>query len=144
MGSAVPHIGFDGVRFSIVRGRGGEYPDWEYRPRIVTRHIPGSNTAVSQYLGTPPATVTWELEFDDVAMFRRFRAKLALSGTLTVLANFGSAQGVVEVIQDRVYEHLDAVQLLEIDGVAFDLDGVVTCSATFQRAMNPLTGLAVQ
>lgn len=148
MASRAPLIGFDsrtsnGVRFRIARDGDGEYRDWEYRPEIVTDHIPGSNLAVSQYLGTPPATVAWSLEFDDVAMFRRFRARLATTGTLTILANYSSAQGIVEVIQDHRYEHLDGVQVLAIEDVVFDVDGVVTCNATFQRAMDPVTGRAV-
>lgn len=149
MDRRAPLIGFDsqasgGVRFRIARDGDGEYRDWDYRPTIVTDHIPGSNIAVSQYLGTPPVTVTWRLEFDDVAMYRRFRARLATTGTLTILAGFSSAQGVVEVIQDYRYEHLDGVQLMAIEDVVFDIDGIVSCAATFQRAMDPVTGLAVR
>lgn len=142
-----PFVGFAGIHFSITRDAEGVYRDWTFRPRVITRHIPGSNRADVQHMGTPPATVTWRLGFAPGTAYPAFVAKLGTQGRLTILAgregSFTSAKGIVQAIHDQIYEHLDGVLLLAVEETAFQVDGYVECNATFMRAMNPLDGQAV-
>lgn len=135
-------VGFDGVRFRVQSTDGGVYPDWQYQPTIVTRHIPGSNSAITQVMGTPPATLTLRLVFADIAAYRAFMAKQAVTGRLTLLANLTSASGTVEHLLGRDYEHLYGVLLTGISDTVVNVDKSVECSATFLRAMDPATGRA--
>lgn len=137
------HIGFDDIRFRVLESDDGVYPDWDVDPVIVTRPIPGSNRAIIQHMGTPPATLTLRLAFDDVPTYRRMVARLGTSGTLTLLANFTSAVGVVRHDHGRTYEAYDATLLTRIARTAIDPDGTVETDATFQRAFDPVTGEAV-
>ena len=138
-----PYVGFDLVPFDIAPSAAGTYPDWEWSQAIEVRHIPGSNTAVVQHMGNPPATITLSLFFDRVSDYRRFMQKQGVVGTLTLLANFTSAVGTVEHKLHVDYEHLDAVMLLSVRGTQILIGNEgVECQATFMRAMDPLTGLA--
>jgi hypothetical protein len=138
-----PYVGFDLVPFDIQPSTAGTYPDWEWSQATEIRHIPGSNTAVVQHMGNPPATITLGLTFTDVADYRRFMQKQGVTGTLTLLANFTSAVGTVEHKINTDYEHLDGVTLLGVRGTQILIgDEGVECQATFLRAMDPLTGLA--
>lgn len=142
--SLLPFIGFDGVPFSIESSPSGTYPDWQWSPAIEIRHIPGSNTGVAQHMGNPPATITLRLSFTDVADYRLFMRKQGVTGTLTLLANFTSASGTVQHQLNADYEHLDATTLISVRDTQILIgDEGVDCQATFMRAMDPLTGLAV-
>lgn len=137
------HIGFDDIRFRVLESGDGVYPDWRIEPTIITRHIPGSNRAIIQHMGTPPATLTLRLAFDDVPTYRRMVARLGTNGTLTLLANFTSAVGTTFHRHGRDYEAYSATMLVGVDRTAIDPDGMVETDMTFQRAFNPVTGTAV-
>lgn len=137
-------IGFDDIRFTIlITGREDVYPGWRFAPTIVTRHIPGSNRAIVQHMGTPPASLSLRLEMADVDAYRALLARIGTVGSLVLLADFTSARGAVWHEHDRDYERLDDVLLAGLADEAFRVGGEVEVTATFQRAMNPLTGKAV-
>lgn len=139
-----PFVGFDEVPFDIAPSSAGTYPDWEWTTATEVRHIPGSNKAVVQYMGNPPATITLGLSFVDVADYRRFMRKQGVTGVLTLLASFTSAVGTVVHRLNLDYELLDEVTLMGVRGAQILIgDEGVECQATFMRAMDPLTGLAV-
>ena len=139
-----PYVGFDLVPFRVrVDRQSGMYRDWEWQPSIEVRHIPGSNTAVVQHMGNPPATITLRLLFHDMVDYRSFLQKQGTTGVLTLLANATSAIGVVEHKLNVDYEHLDAVTLLRVGSALIPVGSwSIETEATFMRAMDPLTGLA--
>ena len=143
----LPFIQFDGITFRVEADHAsGVYPDWVWQPVINVRHIPGSNTAVVQHMGCPPATITLSLLFDDPRDFYQIQRRQGLTGRLTLLANFTSAVGVVEHRLGQDYEHFDGVTLLGITTPQTSIGQYgrdKECKATFMRPMDPLTGLAV-
>lgn len=139
-----PLIGFDDVRFTIlIQGNEAVYPGWHFPTSLVTRPIPGSYRAIVQHMGGGPATLTLRLEFDSEDAFNAFHARLGTEGDLVLLAGFSKARGDRWHQLGRDYDRLDHVLLADIKDDAHEIGGVVTCAATFQRAMNPVTGLAV-
>lgn len=140
-----PFVGFDGIPLHIDADQAsGVYPDWVWQPVIEVRHIPGSNRSVVQHMGCPPATIVMHLWFAQDRDYRSFLRKQGVTGRLTLLARFTSAVGVVEHLVNTDYEHLDDVTLIRVSGPTYLAgDQGVECDATFIRAMDPLTGLAV-
>ncbi len=137
-------IGFDGIPFSVlIQGREDVYPGWHFPAAIVTRQIPGSYRSIVQNMGGGPATLTLRLEFATTEAFEAFHARLGTEGNLTLLAGFGKARGYRWQELGRVYDRLDHVLVADIRDEDHAIDGSVECTVTFQRAMNPVTGLAV-
>jgi hypothetical protein len=140
-----PFVGFDDIRFRIMRDSGaqGQIPDWSIVPVINAKHVPASNTSVTQYMGMGLANVTWRLRFDCRHQYYAFIAKLATSGTLRVLYGMQSHAGTQVTKLDRVYEELPNTLLIGLANAATFIGGRVEVQATFQRAFDPVTRLEV-
>ena len=139
--NVAPYIGFDDVHFRILRDSSslGQVADWSLNPVIPSRHVPGTNITVTQFMGFGLAQVTWTLRFGCRHQYHALMAKLAQRGTLRVLYGMQSHKGVQKSILDRVYEELPQTQLIGISNVVTYVDGSVECQATFQRAIDPVT-----
>ncbi len=138
--------GFDDVPFRIMRGgQAGEYRDWIIKPVVQITHIPGTNRTYTEHLGYEPARATWTLRFCCVEGFNALLARYMTVGTLTVLHGYQSLRGSAEPqhILGRDYEMLDNVFLLDIGDTPHFVGGAVEAEATFQRAVDPVTRLAV-
>lgn len=122
------------VMFNILRGRRGEYGDWNPTLRANTRGIPGSDNSVTQVSGFAPVQLALRLEFDDPRAYRTFLALWGEVGTLTLLAGFTSLDGPVRTINGREYEQYHDTMLLDITDIVNEVDGTKECVATFQRA----------
>lgn len=137
---------FDDIHFRIeADARSGVYSDWNITPIEVSEMVPYSSIWITEHIGYQPATVTWRLEFDDRETYFAFLAKLRAVGTLTILAGFQSLKGTQVTLGNppRVYEVLDQVKLVRIADQSLEVGGTSSCSATFERNVDPITRLAV-
>lgn len=136
--------GFDGVLFDIAADpRSGVYRDWIIRPVVRETHIPGTNRTYIERLGYEPARVTWTLRFWHPNDYYDLLEKYLMTGTLTVLAGYQSLKGTDYHHLGHDYTELDNVVLREIGDSPHFVDGVVETEVTFQRAVDPVTRLAV-
>ncbi len=141
---ASPFTGFDDVRFRLlVDQQTGELADWAFAPIIVSKHVPNSNNTVNQIMGTPAAKVTWQLWFDCHHHFEALLGRQGTLGTLRILTGLQSLLGTQESYLDRVYDLLDQTMLLSLASTVRYRDGHIESQATFQRAVDPVTRLAV-
>lgn len=133
------------VWFSVdITGR-DSLPDWDMRPVLPSRIIPGSNppASVTHYTGMEPATVTWSLWLDSRDDLQSLRGMIGTEQTLQILANVQSLPGEYIEYEELGYELLPATLLMSLTRIAVTLDGDVTCEATFQRTVDPATGEVV-
>lgn len=137
----------DFIHFHIYEtgGNSGEYTDWEIRENTVETHIPGTNITVVESLGFYPATVTHLVAFDNRDDYYRFCGYQGQIGTLRIIYGTQNLRG--EVYSDHLlgfdYELLDNVRIADIGSGSHKVDGKVECRASFSRAVDPLTRLAV-
>jgi hypothetical protein len=134
------------VPFRIqAEGNSVTYRDWTIKPVLVQTHIPGTNETVVEHLGFHPAVVAWTLRFASTAEYEQLLELSMRMGTLRVLAGLQSLKGsaVTDHLLGRDYELLDEVLLLDIDDTPHLIGGQVTARVTFQRAVDPVTRLAV-
>ena len=127
------YVSFGDVPFR-VRITGG-WSDWAGETYVVTRHIPGSDLSITQYLGRGPDRVTYELMFSSAERFRQFRALVGTEQTLILAGDAAAVESTTVVFSDRVYQKIENVLLVDIDrGSVERLGGhVIVCSATFQK-----------
>lgn len=100
----------------------------------------GSDT---QIMPTGPSTLTWRLHFDTLDDYWMMLAKLTLTQTLTVPANVQSHRGAHRTIHGRGYIELPSTTLIRLDADAPNPDGEIEAVATWQRHIDPATGLLV-
>lgn len=131
---------FDGIPFSILADSSGVYSAWTTETIRVERHVPRSNRVYRQNMGQGLAKITMMIEFDNLDDYRRFRIAESTDrkARLTLLAQFVSVQGIAHTIH-RDYEHYDNVVIDRITNEKIGVDRVVTCTATFAAAWDPLT-----
>lgn len=137
---------FDEIPFSVeADSSSGVYTDWTIEPIEVQEIVPYSSIWITEHIGYQPAQVSWRLVFDDRETYFAFLAKLRTVGTLTVLAGFQSLKGteVTRGNPPRVYEVLDQVKLARISNQSLEIGGETSCTATFERMVDPVTRLAV-
>lgn len=138
--------GFDGIRFEILADAGsGVYLDWGgMEPIYARQQIPYSNQVVRELIGYSPAVVTWRLQIcrDD---YPDLLARIGTVGDLTVLAGYQSLAGTQTTLGNppAVYEVLDQVLLSAMPTREFHVDGYVEIDATWERAFDPVSRLAV-
>lgn len=139
--------GFDDIRFGIRRDKGsGMYRDWGgIEPIYAEEQIPYSNITIRELIGFTPAIVTWRLWFGCRHQYEAFLSRLGTAGTLTCLAGYQSLKGEQTTLGNppRVYEQLDQVLLRAMPTRERYVDGVIEVDATFERAADPVTRLAV-
>lgn len=139
--------GFDGIRFEILADRdSGVYRDWGgMEPIYAEEQIPYSNLVTRELMGFTPALVTWRLQIPCQESYNALLARLGTVGTLTVLAGYQSLKGEQTTLGNppMVYELLDNVLLRAMPTREHHPDGFREVEATFQRAFDPASRLAV-
>lgn len=123
----------------------GNLPNWSSTPNIRTFTIAGSFPPRSemQLVSFGPSTVTWKLECATRVDYMALLAKLGASDTLTVLANTQTHPGVYEDIVGVGFDHLTGTTLIALGNEQVGVEGEVQLDATFQRHIDPRTGLVV-
>ena len=129
-----------------VEGRAAKLADWT-TPLIAATHvIPFATVPVSsvEVIAFGPSTVSWRLWLASREDYRKLRAKLGSTDELMVLANLQS-QGDSQQDAGVLYDVLPQTTLMALDNAEFEIDDCGGCevTATFQRQIDPATGLAV-
>lgn len=130
----------DPARFCpfYVRAENGTYPDWDQEMLSSTRQFAGSSSYVTQVGGFGPARLSLTLRFASRRDFMRFKTYTGTIGTLSLLAEYTSHDGIIRTYNDLDYEQFRDTLLLSIDEVRHHIKGGPTsCRATFQRAHDP-------
>lgn len=107
---------FDGTNIRIeLDAQTGAGPAWERQSYAATRHIPGGDNDVTQWMGSGSAAVTYRILVNP-SEWTDLEPKLGVEGELIVA---GTSQGTC---------------LLEaISGVTREVDGWVTLQAAFRK-----------
>lgn len=131
------------VKFTFLRNRDGSVPDWRGGPRVVQEPVATSpSRVITQMIGRTPYTITMRLRFATVAEYERFDAMQGLPRqTLRYQWNITKTiGGAYERHTDgKDYLALSDVLLVSIDDAEIHRRGVVTATATFQRAYHDPT-----
>jgi hypothetical protein len=129
---AAPYTGFGGVLFGILADDAtGSLPEWQSSVVRSTRHVPGSNRAVTQLMGIGPEMVTYRVFCDAREDYRALLALRQTTGTLTVVANGTVAEGDYEAIHGVGYLLIADVTLLDVTNPTFSVDEVVEADCLF-------------
>lgn len=137
---------FDDIHFAVMAdASSGVYRDWRYQPIYAEEQIPFSNRQIVELIGFTPAVLEWTITFACRHQFHAMIARQGTIGTLRCFADFQSAKGtqISRGNPSRVYEVLDQVLLKSLGDPQNFPDGYVEVSAVFQRAIDPVTRLAV-
>lgn len=125
---------------------GTSTPAWT-APEVNARTfvIPGSFPPVSEIeiISIGPSSLTWRLHFDSLDDYHAMLAKLTTTDTLTVPENVQSHKGTYRPIHGEGYIELTGTTLLGLDADAPDPEGSIEAVATWQRHIDPATGLVV-
>lgn len=134
------------VWFGVRADEGSRPPAWS-SPQLNARTfvIPGAfpPRSETQIVSVGPSTLRWRLYFPTLDDFHSMMAKLGTTDTLTVLANVQSHKGTYREIHGTGYVDLPDTLLLALDANAPEIDGQIEATATFQRHIDPETGLVV-
>ena len=135
-----------GVSWFSIRYDGDRLPSWS-APAVNARTfvIPGSFPPVSetQIVSIGPSTVQWRLWFPTLDDYWAMLAKLGTVDTLTVPLHVQSHRGTVREDHGLQVVALPSTLLLALDADTPEIDGDIEAVATFQRHIDPVTGLAV-
>lgn len=133
------HCGFGDANFGILWDSSDPYgmPGWEQSGQSETRHVPGSDTNITQLLGLGPLAISYRLFFQATADFEAFMASRQGTGTLTVYAAMCELNVPEVVLFGSVYKQIPDVLLIDVSAVSLRVDGAVECTATFQLQERP-------
>lgn len=125
---------------------GDKLPGWT-APEVnaVTFVIPGSTPPRSetQVVSIGPSTVRWRVAFDSMEDYWTLLAKLATVDVLTAPANVQTHRGNYRETPHGLSIDLPGTILLGLDADTPAPDGYIEAVATFQRHIDPVTGLLV-
>jgi hypothetical protein len=118
-------------------------PAWTSPEVNVKTFIFLSGASEPQVMPSGVSTLTWRLHFDTLDDYWAMLAKLTTTATLTVPANVQTHRGTERPIHGEDYVDLPGTMLLGLSADAPDPDGQIEAVATFQRHIDPATGLLV-
>jgi len=126
-------VGFGNDCAFMITGAG----QWSSEALTLTRRVPGGNAFYVQSMGRGPETVTYDLVFASVDAFHHFKTLLGTSATLTLPADVAALPDRSPVVIGGTrYDRLTSTVLASIESPSYLNGGVVTCSATFLRAVS--------
>jgi hypothetical protein len=126
-------VGFGAVGFKVMSY--GGWADWIGESIVVTRHVPGGTETVTQFMGSGPERVTYDLALGSAADFSDFKALMGTRATLTLEDATATTDGETAILAGDVYLEIPDVLLVTIepDSIQRRTGGYVLCRAVFQR-----------
>lgn len=112
-------------------------PDWQFSSERNTRHVPGSNRNITQYLGKGPQTLTLRLELASKDDLLSLKELVQETDTLVLFASMTSAPATYVDLHGEGYVEIANVDLIELGQPVIYLDDdryTVEVDATFQRS----------
>lgn len=132
--------GFGDVRFRIARDdRDASIADFVSEPLIVRRHIAGSDLNITQFLGSLPSQVTYEVWIDakaDYAVLLGYQD--GTSRPLTLVDSTTVVPGQTFLRNGTRYREIAEVLLTGVSPPRILVDGTVICELSFELAEGTL------
>ena len=132
--SSASLTGFNEIPFRILRlGMGADVVnDFEREAQQATRHVPGSNTTITQLLGLGAPRVSWMIECPTLDDCADLEAAQQTTAVLRIPHGLTTATHTEVTLFGRVYDEIADVLLVSVRGKVTRNDGTVRCEATFQ------------
>lgn len=126
--------GFNEIPFRILRlGQGADIiNDFERESQYVNRHIPGSNTTVTQLLGLGVPGVAWRIECPTIDDCADLEAAQQTTATLRIPHGLTTVAHTEVTLFGSVYDEIADVLLVSVRGKVTRNDGTVQCDVVFQ------------
>lgn len=112
--------------------------DWASVADVVTRRIPGSNAAVTQFMGLGPEHVSYELILASTSDFTALKTLVGTQATLILRDDAATTDGEGAMVAGVPVLVIADVLLVGIDPESVRREGdLVFCQADFQRDASP-------